>query len=125
MPPSSTLSAPFVHREFNGELLLEELRDLRGAGVGLKHLFDCSQAMKELRGLPLADALVRIKQIASGRFQAQPELAGLMVRWSAKLRSERDVTELVLHFQRMAATSALLGAMLRGSGRLPPRGGRR
>jgi hypothetical protein len=119
MAPSAPLSAPFLQREFNGELLLEELRDLRGAGVGLKHLIDCSRAMKELRGLPLADAIVRVKQIASARFGAQPELAGLMVRWAAKLRSERDVTELILHFQRLAATSALIGAMGRGASRLP------
>ena len=124
MSPSAPLSAPFLHREFNGELLLEELRDLRGAGVGQKHLNDCSQAAKELLGLPVGDAIVRLKQIASGRFQAQPELAGLMVRWAAKLKSERDVTELVRHFQRLALSSALIGAMGRGAGRLP-RGARR
>lgn len=126
MSSSSTQapSAPFVHREFNGETLLDELRDLRAAGVGNKHLMDCALALRELRGLPVTDAVLHLKLVASGRFGAQPELAGLLVRWAAKLKTPRDVTELSLHFQRLAAVSGLIGAIGRGAALLP-RGGRR
>jgi hypothetical protein len=124
-PDPQALSAPFAHRELNGEQLLEELRDLRGAAVNQKHLNDCAAVMvRELRGLPPTEAVLRLKQIAAGRFQAQPELAGLLVRWAGKLRTERDVVELCAHLFRLAAASALLGAIGRGSARLP-RGGRR
>jgi hypothetical protein len=126
MSPSTTLapSAPFAHREFNGELLLEELRDLRAAGVGNRHMVECALALREVRGQPLADALIRIKQIATLRFGGVPELSGLLTRWSAKLKTERDVSELILHFQRIAIVSGLIGAIGRGVALLP-RGGRR
>lgn len=117
-------SAPFVQREFNGETLLDELRELRASGVGYRHLIDCALAFRELKGVPLADALIRIKQMASSRFGGQPELAGLLTRWSAKVKTERDVTELGLHFQRLAAVSGLIGAIGRGTSLLP-KGGRR
>jgi len=41
-----------------------------------------------------------------------------------KLKTERDVSELGLHFQRLAAVSGLIGAIGRGASRLP-KGGRR
>jgi len=121
MPPSQTptLSAPFAHREFNGEQLLDELRDLRGAGVGQRHLVDCVLALREVTGLPVPQAVERIREIATYRFQAQPELAGSLVRWAAKLRTGPDVEELVEHFHRLAASALLIGAMGRGVSRLP------
>lgn len=127
MPPPSSkaLSSPFSHRELNGETLLDELQDLRAAGVGQKHLNDCALALRALGQRSAAEADAELRHLASARFQAQPELAGLLVRWAAKLKSERDVAELCSHFDRLALASALIGAMARGSSRLPPRSARR
>lgn len=123
--PSKSLSPPFADRELNGEILLDELNDLRGAGVGPRSLIDCALALRELNGMMLAEAQAKLKAIAGGRFQTVPELASLLVRWSAKLKSERDVFELTSHFERLAMSSALFGAMGRGASRLPHRGARR
>jgi len=116
---STSLSAPFAHREFNGENLLDELREFRGAGVAQRHLVDCFLALRAVPGLPVPEAVERIREIAAHRFQAQPELAGSLVRWAAKLRSAQDVEALVDHFHRLSAASLLIGAMGRGISRLP------
>lgn len=118
----SGLSPPFAHREFNGETLLEELRDLRQAAVPQRQLDDCALAMRHLRTTPVAELAPRLKQLAQARFGAQPEMAGLLVRWAAKVRSAQDVMALCLHFERLALASALISAMYRGSGRLPKAG---
>lgn len=121
-PSSSTLSSPFASRELNGETLLDELADLRAAGVGQKHLNDCVAAVRPLRRTAPGEAAGELRQIAAGRFQVQPELAGLLVRWAARLRTPGDVAELCAHLERLALTSALIGAMARGAGRLPNKG---
>jgi hypothetical protein len=115
-------SAPFASRELNGELLLDELADLRNAQVAQKHLDDLARALHELEGSRVAEAVVRLKQLAN-RFAGQPALASLLVRWSAKLKSEVDVGLLVGHLERLALVSAMLGAFRRGAERLP-KGGR-
>lgn len=116
-------SAPFANRELNGELLLDELSDLRNAQVAQKHLEDLARALHELEGTRVAEAVIRLKQLAANRFAGQPAVASLLVRWSAKLKSELDVGLLVGHLERLALVSALLGAFRRGAERLP-KGGR-
>ncbi|MHB8876359.1 MAG: hypothetical protein ACYC8T_21920 [Myxococcaceae bacterium] len=118
------VSAPFASREFNGELLLEELESLRDAQVRQGQLNDCVLALGQLEGLRGSEAAVRIRQLASGRFQGQPALASLLVRWAARLKTEVDVPQLTSHLRRLALTSALVGAMRRGAERLSGKGGK-
>lgn len=118
------VSAPFANREFNGELLLEELEQLRDAQIRQNALNDCAVAVQELDGLRVNEAAVRIRQLAGGRFQGQPALASLLVRWAARLKGEVDVPQLTSHLRRLALTSALIGAMRRGGERLAPKGGK-
>ena len=112
------VSAPFASREFNGELLLEELDQLREAQVRQKHLNDCVAALRRLEGLRVAEASAQIRQLAMGRFQQQPALASLLVRWALRLRSELDLPQLTSHLSRLALTAALISAMRRASDRL-------
>ncbi len=119
--PSTTrkqVSAPFAHREFNGETLLEELEALRDAQVRQMHLNDCALALRQLSGLRVSEAAARIRQLATSRFAKQPALASLLVRWAARLKSEADVPQLSSHVERLALASALIGAMRRGASRL-------
>jgi hypothetical protein len=115
-------SAPFQSRELNGELLLDELADLRQAQVQQKHLNDCAANVRGLSGMRVAEAAQQLRAIASTRFAAQPALAALLVRWSGKLKSEVDVSVLVGHLERLAFTAAIVGAVKRCAERLPRSG---
>jgi hypothetical protein len=116
-------SAPFASRELNGEVLLEELAELRSAQVQQRHLEDCVLHLRGLAGVRVSEATARLKQLASNRFAGQPALASLLVRWAWRLKGEVDVPLLVGHLERLALTSALITALRRGAERLP-RGGR-
>ncbi|MCA3014087.1 MAG: hypothetical protein INH41_17030 [Myxococcaceae bacterium] len=118
-----TPSAPFVSRELNGELLLDELADLRNAQVSQKQLDDLARALRTLEGARVSEAVGQLKALAANRFAGQPALGALLVRWSAKLKSELDVPLLAAHLERLALVSAMLSAMRRGADRFP-RGGR-
>lgn len=113
-PALGQVSAPFAHRELNGETLLEELESLREAQVRQRQLEDCAATLRSLSGLRVGEAMTRIRQIASGRFQSQPALASLLVRWAAKLRTEADVAALAQHFRQLAIVGALIGVLRRG-----------
>lgn len=115
MPPFSppTLSPAFAHREFDGETLLEEAGTLRDAQVRQKHLDECALLLRPLRGLSAADAANRIRQIAGSRFNSQPALGALLVRWTTRLRSAADVDALVGHLERLALVSGMLAALSR------------
>lgn len=112
-------SAPFQNRELNGELLLEELSDLRQAQVQQKHLNDCVANLRTLDTSRVSAAAQQLKALASGRFAGQPALASLLVRWAAKLKSEHDVAVLLGHLERLALTAAMVAAVRRASERLP------
>ena len=112
-------SAPFQNRELNGELLLEELTDLRVAQVQQKHLNDCVANLRGLAGVRVSEATAQLKALASGRFSGQPVLASLLVRWASRLKTEFDVSLLVGHLERLALTAALAGALRRAAERLP------
>lgn len=117
-PRPELRSAPFSHREFNGETLIEELAALRDGQVRQKHLEECAAALRPLKAAGLTDATTRLRQLAAGRFQKQRALAHLLTTWSVKLRTDADVTALVAHFQQMAIVGALLGALRRPGERL-------
>ena len=112
-------SAPFKNRELNGELLLEELAELRAGQVQQKHLNDCVANLRGISGGRVSEATQQLKAMATGRFGAQPALASLLVRWSTRLKSELDVALLVGHLERLALTAALVGALRRCGERLP------
>lgn len=112
-------SAPLASREFNGEVLLDCLDELRAAQVQQRHLNDCAAALGGLAGHPVEDAANRLRSIAASRFGTLPALASLLVRWSKKLKSNADVPLLIAHFERLALASAALGAMRRAQERLP------
>src|SRR6185436_6428994 len=108
-PSRAQPAAPFANRELNGEVLLEELSDLRTAHVHQKALVDCVNGLRELSGTRVSEAVTRVKQLASSRFAAQPAMAGLLVRWASRLKSEVDVPLLVGHFERLAMVAAAVG----------------
>lgn len=114
--PGKALSPPFASRELNGEVLLEELSDLRDARIGTQPLIDCAIAVRTLKTARVTEAAVKLRQLAGGRFQSQPALGALLMRWAAKLKSEQDVLALTSHLERLALTSALLGAVRRQGG---------
>jgi hypothetical protein len=120
--PRPQPSAPFVSRELNGAVLLEELDELRQAQVPSHHLADVVVGLRDLGGARVSEAVARLKQLAQGRFSGQPAVASLLVRWSARLKTEPDVPLLVGHFERLAVTATLVGALRRGAQRL--QGGR-
>lgn len=120
MPPTARApaSGPLANRELNGEVLLDELAELRQAQVTQRDLNDCALGVRELSGVRVAEAQSRLKALATGRFAQQPALAGLLVRWAAKLKSEVDVPLLTSHLERLAMTSAVVSALRRGQDRL-------
>jgi hypothetical protein len=120
--PQPQPSPPFASREFNGEVLLDELDELRNAQLAQKHLTDVVLGLRDVSSLRVSDACLRLKQLASNRFAGQPALASLLVRWAAKLKTEADVLALVGHFERLALTSAIVSALRRGAERLPKAG---
>lgn len=108
-------STPFSSRELNGEVLLEELSDLRQGQVHQKHLSDLVVGLRDLEGVRVSEAAQRLKQLAANRFSGTPALASLLVRWAAKLKVEPDVPLLIAHFERLAVTAAIVGAVRRAS----------
>jgi hypothetical protein len=114
VPPS----AAFSHRELNGEVLLDELEELRSSQVHQKHLNDCAAGLRDLMGLRASVASQRLKQLATNRFAGQPALGSLLIRWAGKLKHDADVPVLLGHLERLALTSAMVSAVRRSSERL-------
>ncbi|MFT3706443.1 MAG: hypothetical protein QM817_02125 [Archangium sp.] len=114
-PAKSQPSTPFASRELNGEVLLEELTDLRNAQIHQKHLNDLVVGLRDLEGVRTSEASQRLKQLAANRFSGTPALASLLVRWAAKLKAEADVPLLIAHFERLAITAAIVSSVRRGS----------
>lgn len=116
MPPARTQpSTPFASRELNGEVLLEELADLRNAQVPMKLLADLVVGLRDLEGVRVSEASQRLKQLAANRFSGTPALASLLVRWAAKLKVEPDVPLLIGHFERLAVTAAIVASVRRAA----------
>ena len=108
-------STPFARRELNGEVLLEELSDLRNAQVQQKLLNDLVVGLRDLEGVRVSEAAQRLRQLAANRFTGAPALSSLLVRWAAKLKAEADVPLLIAHFERLAVTSAIVSGVRRAS----------
>ena len=115
MPPRAQPSTPFASRELNGEVLLEELSDLRTAQLHQKHLNDLVINLRDLQGVRVSEAALRLKSLAQNRFSGTPALASLLVRWSVKVKVEADVPLLVAHFERLAITSAIVASVRRAA----------
>ncbi|MFO0596620.1 MAG: hypothetical protein U0228_14990 [Myxococcaceae bacterium] len=115
MPAKSQPSTPFASRELNGEVLLEELADLRNAQIHQKHLNDLVVGLRDLEGVRVSEAAQRLKHLAANRFGAYPALSGLLVRWAGKLKAEADVPLLMAHFERLAVTAAIVNAVRRAA----------
>lgn len=114
-PPRPQPSTPFVSREFNGEVLLDELADLRNAQLPERHLTDLVVNLRDLGGVRVSEAAQRLKSLAANRFSATPALAALLTRWSSRLKTEADVPLLVSHFERLAIAAAAVGSMRRAA----------
>lgn len=122
-PPKAQPAPPFANRELNGEVLLEELYELRAAQVQQRQLVDCVTGLRELSGVRATEAAQRIKHLAQSRFAQQPAMAGLLVRWAHRLKTDVDVPLLLGHFERLAMVNGTVSALRRACERLP-KGGR-
>ncbi|MBK7863040.1 MAG: hypothetical protein IPJ65_31415 [Archangiaceae bacterium] len=122
-PQRAAPSAPFANRELNGDVLLEELSDLRSGQVLHRHLVECVKELRELGGARAVEAAAQLKALATGRFAAVPPLALLLTRWAGRLKADVDVPLLVGHFERLAMVGATLTVLRRSAERLP-KGGR-
>lgn len=111
----TTPSTPFASRELNGEVLLEELSELRDAQVPLKVLSELVVGLRDLHGARVPDVAQRLTQLAANRFSATPALSSLLVRWSKKLKTGPDVPLLIAHFERLALTAAIVASVRRAS----------
>lgn len=122
MTGKQPVSAALQSRELNGELLLEELAELRVAMVPQSVMLDLSAHARELSGMRVAEAQAFLKTLA-GRLGSTPALGTLVARWAVKLKSDFDVPLLVGHLERLAVSAAVFAALRRASERLP-KGGR-
>lgn len=127
MAVKPNLSAPLAHREFNGEHLFAELKQLRMGQVAQKELNECALSLRRLTRLRAPELAQKLRLLSKER---APALGTLLKDWAAKVNRDEDVPVLVSHVQRLAMTSALLDATRRASARLPPppsssKGGRR
>jgi hypothetical protein len=121
-PTKGPVSAALQSRELNGDLLLEELNELRMGAVQQAALIDLSNGAREMSGMRVSEAQLWLKSFGQ-RFAAQPALGNFLNRWGQKLKSEYDVPLLVSHLERLALAAVMLSAVRRSSERLP-KGGR-
>lgn len=118
----SQLSPPLASRQFNGEVLLEEVASLRGQGVSQRALNDLASALSVRAQSTAREVSERLRHLASNRFADTPCLALLLNHWAAKLKTPADAAAVVDHFQRLVVLSAIISAVkqaapsLRGSG---------
>src|SRR5688572_186431 len=113
---STPLSAPFAHRELNGEGLLEELAELQSSRVADRRILECALVLKQLATDSPAHATARMRDLAKRRFTAEPALSDLVVRWAVKVKTVEDLQQLIGHFERLALVAAMVSAIRRGGG---------
>ena len=118
-PARSQPSSPFLSRELNGEVLLDELDELRGADVPQRQLDECAQAMRALGG-SAAQSAAQVRQLANERFAQHAALASLLRRWATRLKHEVDGPLLAAHFERLAMVGGAMSAVRRAAQQLPP-----
>lgn len=122
MAVKPNLSAPFAHREFNGEHLFTELKQLRIGQVSQRELNECAISLKRLARVRAAELAQKLRALSKER---SPALGTLLKDWASKLSRDEDVPVLLSHLQRLAMTSALLDATRRVNARLPQKQGTR
>ena len=105
-------------RELNGEVLLDELDELRGANVPQRQLDECARALSSLRG-SASEAAAAVRQLAGDRFSDSPALASLLRRWATRLKHDPDGPLLAAHFERLALVGGVMTAVRRGAQLLP------
>lgn len=105
VPPKPQPSTPFASREFNGELLVQELGDLHALTV--RQWSEVALAMRDLMGVRAGEAGQKLQQLATGRFASPPPLAALLKLSAKKLKVDADVPLLISHFERLAITAAI------------------
>ncbi len=98
-------SSAFLGREFNGEVLVQELEDLQL--LPARTLSELAASMSMLSQLALPQAQARLTQLAQGQ---SPALANLLKQYAKRVKHDADVVQLVSHFQRLAVTAALASA---------------
>ncbi len=121
-PAKGPVSAALQSRELNGEVLLDELNELRMGAVQQAALIDLSTGAREMSGMRVNEAQQWLKTFGQ-RFPTQPALGNFLNRWAQKLKSDFDVPLLVSHLERLALAAVMLAAVRRCSERLP-KGGR-
>ncbi len=110
-------SSPFLSRELNGEVLLDELDELRRGQVPQQQLDDCARALRCLEG-PVSSCAALVRQLAKDRYAEHLALASLLKRWATRLKTDADAPLLAAHFERLALSSALISALHRASDQL-------
>ncbi len=110
-----------MSRELNGEVLLDELDELRGANVPQRQLDACAQALRSLRGSVRESAAV-VRQLAGERFADDAALASLLRRWATRLKHDADGPLLAAHFERLALVGGVMTAVRRAAQQLPRSG---
>lgn len=105
------LSPPFANREFNGEVLLAELTQLRAAQVPVGRLSEAHLALRESERVELASWPTHLRNIAVTRLSGAPAVAGLVAMWVGRVKSNEDRRAVIEHFERLAVTAAILSAV--------------
>jgi len=107
-----------LSRELNGEVLLDELDELRRGQVPQRQLDDCARALTALGG-PVASSAALVRQLAGARYAEHVALASLLRRWATRLKVVADGPLLAAHFERLALASALISGLHRAADQLP------
>jgi hypothetical protein len=105
--------------EIHGQKLLDELKQLKEAGVSLADIQMCALSLRPLRSAAPSVAVLRIGELADDKFRAQPALAKVLKDWVRTLSSEQAVPELCSHFERLALAASVLAAIRSGVARWP------
>jgi hypothetical protein len=109
-----------LSRELNGEVLLDELDELRGGQVSQRQLDECANALRSLKEGSAPRVAASIRELAAHQYADAPSLGSLLRRWATRLKHDVDAPLLVAHFERLAMVSAVVSALQRAA----PRGGR-
>ncbi len=117
-PPRSQPSSAFASRELNGEVLLDELNELRQGQVPQRPLDECARALQKLNG-PTSQCAATVRHLASSRFAGYPALVSLLRRWATRLKTEADGPLLAAHFERLAISAAVINSLRGASEGLP------
>jgi hypothetical protein len=118
-PPLQVQVRTAADPEYQGALLLEELRELQAANVPVNYLLGCARMMNDLRSLSAPEVMRRLEAVARERLTAFPALVVVLARHANGVKSDTDLPAFTSHFERLAQLAALVPAMSHASQRLP------